>query len=60
MGNPGWMGFAEKAGISTGIEFWRVEAPWVPFFFSQDRNAECGGLCMKREMDAEKTYWKKH
>lgn len=20
-GKPGWMGFAEKAGISTGIEF---------------------------------------
>lgn len=54
------MGFAEKAGISTGIEFWRVEAPWVPFFFSQDRNVKCGGLCMKREMHAEKTYWKNH
>ena len=54
----GW--FCRKGGNQHGHRVLESGGTLGAFFFSQDRNVKCGGLCMKREMHAEKTYWKNH
>ncbi len=54
-------GFCRKGGNQHGHRVLESGGTLGAFlFFSQDRNVKCGGLCMKREMHAEKTYWKNH
>lgn len=53
-------GFCRKGGNQHGHRVLESGGTLGAFLFLQDRNVKCGGLCMKREMHAEKTYWKNH